>query len=86
MALFDVVEGARVLSAEDRETLRMVLDIWREHPPGTLTGEEEGERLLLAKGLIARIPPKIDPKLIPHNPPVNIEGPPLSEQIIKERR
>lgn len=49
--------------------------------------EEKFERQLLSKGIISEIPPRIiDPLLELNRRPVEIEGTPVSEIIIEERR
>jgi flagellar motility protein MotE (MotC chaperone) len=49
--------------------------------------EEEFEQRLLAKGIISEIPPRIiDPLFEQNRKPVEIEGKPVSEIIIEERR
>jgi hypothetical protein len=47
--------------------------------------EDEFERHLLAKGLISEIPPRIDYDDEDEFEPIEVEGEPLSEQIIRER-
>jgi putative addiction module CopG family antidote len=48
--------------------------------------EAEFKRQLLASGLMTSLPTPADPAPRPTFPPVAIEGEPLSETIIRERR
>jgi putative addiction module CopG family antidote len=59
-----------------------------EQEPATRTPPSEAEfkRLLLAAGLMTSLPTPADPATRPVLQPVAIEGEPLSETIIRERR
>lgn len=48
--------------------------------------EDEFERYLLAKGVISHIPPRDETDEDDEFEPVDFEGEPLSEMIIRERR
>ena len=48
--------------------------------------EDEFERYLLAKGIISEIPPRNETDLDDDFEPIEFEGEPLSEMIIRERR
>ncbi len=47
--------------------------------------EDEIERILLAKGLISEIPPRLKDKEEENFQPIEISGKPLSETILEER-
>ena len=84
-----VIRMIQQLSASEQ---KKILDWLEEHKPtieGKVSEEEDLERKflesLLAKGLISEIPPRWDDDDDDFEP-IEIEGEPLSEMIIRERR
>lgn len=89
-----VVEEAKSLTAEEQLQLRGLLESWQTEPQEqheTADDMEEREQLflqdLLEKGLIAHLPMRDaqDDNYIRHAPIV-MQGEPVSETIIRERR
>jgi hypothetical protein len=69
------------------EALRLLRRTSQGSPPqGTPIAPEEVERRMLEDGLISHIPTRPDPATYQEFPPIVIEGKPLSETIIRERR
>src|SRR5436853_7426994 len=84
--LDQVIEEVKALSPDDQRKLREWLDRLLAPPTPQMT-EEEFEQHLLAKGVISEIPPRIiDPIFEQNRKPIEIEGKPVSEIIIEERR
>ena len=85
--ILDNLDG---LSPEQMATLRRVLDSKFAHavppPQATPISEDEFKRLLLNSGLMSALPTPADPADRPAFEPVAIDGEPLSETIIRERR
>jgi hypothetical protein len=82
-----LIEEVQSLSPNEQRRLRSTLDqnlaTSAPQPPFT---EDEFERLLLAQGLLSRIPPPItDFSEYTRRTPVQIRGKPLSETIIEAR-
>ena len=81
-----VLEAVGAFTPEQRRKLREALD----SGPGAPSDREKAEELdrrLLAEGLISSIPPPItDPTPYREWKPIPIEGKPLSQTIIEERR
>jgi len=78
-----VLEEVKALTPDEQRQVRELLDSLLA-PPMT---EEVFEQYLLAKGVISEIPPRIlDPVFEQNRQPVEIEGKPVSEIIIEERR
>jgi hypothetical protein len=86
-----VLEDVKRLAPDGRQRLRAMLDSL----PNTVEADEaelrrreaEFERRLLEKGIVTRIPPPItDSSSYEDWEPIEIEGKPLSETIIEERR
>jgi hypothetical protein len=86
-ALFDqVVDGVKALTPEERQKLRVLLESWPDEPERVWTEEEFAEEME-RKGLITRPKgPRPDPATYREPTLIQIEGEPLSEQIIRERR
>lgn len=89
-----VLEEVKVPTDEERQELRKRLETWPAPEPSTpAEGDakrdvyDEIDRRLLAAGVIRRIPPPIT-DLTPYRDRVmlKIEGKPVSETIIEERR
>ncbi len=66
--------------------MRRLRQCEQESPARTPPTEAEFKRQLLAVGLMTRLPSPADPATRPVLQPVAIEGEPLSETIIRERR
>ena len=86
---FDQVwEAVKTLTPRQQRRLRKLLDALRfKQQP--LTPEDELQLLLLKDGVIDHIPPPLteaDVKAFQEYKPVPIEGKPLSETVIEERR
>lgn len=86
---FDQIwEAVKTLTPHQQRSLRKLLDVLRfQHPP--FTPEEELRLLLLKDGVIDHIPrpfTEADRKAFEEYKPVSIEGKPLSETIVEERR
>ena len=73
-AIAEAVRRLRLAEPENEST-----------PPRPMT-EDEFQRHLLASGLMTSLPTPADPGSRPSFPPVAIEGEPLSETILRERR
>lgn len=90
-----VFELMRTLEPEELQRLRNLIDTLLEDPKWLgkteeqLTPEDRVDLALLKKGLLSRIPPpptKEDLKRWSEFKPIEIEGEPLSETILRERR
>jgi hypothetical protein len=75
------------LSPEEQRHLRDLLDRLLAKPGKALTMQDELDQLLLQDGVISEIPPPIT-DLTPYQDRkrIDIQGKPLSETIIEERR
>ena len=83
-----ILEAAQVLNNAEREELRRLLDDRATRQSGQ-TKEEQLQQRLLEEGIISHIPPKPtddDIKRFNAWKPVPIQGKPLSETIIEDRR
>ena len=75
-----------------RQVANQLTNYLREKEQTVLTAEEterredEFERYLLAKGIISQIPTRNETDLDDDFEPIEFEGEPLSEMIIRERR
>ena len=74
-----LIEQVKALSSAERERLRKIMDGLPAETP-----EEVLDRKLRESGLV-RHPPHHGPRR-QTPPPVRVEGKPLSEQLIQERR
>ena len=84
--LDQVIEEVKALSPDDQRKLRELLDRLLAPPTPQMT-EEEFHQRLLERGVIGHIPPRvIDPVFEANRKPIEIEGKPVSEIIIEERR
>jgi hypothetical protein len=88
-----LLESINALPPEQMEQLRRELDRKRgpyrereQQPPRQPMSEADFKRQLLESGLMTSLPTPADPAARPAFPPVKIEGEPLSETIIRERR
>jgi hypothetical protein len=81
-----VIEELKGLTAEEQKRVREVLDSLLTEE-GSRTDEQGVEQRLLEKGVISRIPPRIrDAEFYANRKPIEVEGKPVSEIIIEERR
>jgi uncharacterized protein len=81
-----VLEQVKTLSADEQRQLRALLDMLLA-PPGAPPTEDEFERVLVAAGLLS-IPKPQDLSVEQYRQykPVTVQGKPVSETLIKERR
>jgi hypothetical protein len=87
MKINELVDALRALPAEQQQMVRHLLDLWLNNPGKTFTQEEEIEHMLLADGIVSEVPPPItDPTRFQNWKPVKVEGKPVSETVIEERR
>ncbi len=86
-AIFDqVVEGIRSLTPEERERLRVLLEGWQQEPQRNWTEDEFAEEME-RKGILTRPKgPRPDPDHYREPTLIQVEGEPVSETIIRERR
>jgi hypothetical protein len=81
-----VLEQVRALSADEQRQLRTLLDMLLA-PSGAPPTEEEFERTLAAAGLLSVPKPQdLDVKRYRQYKPVAVQGKPVSEPLIEERR
>lgn len=81
-----VFEEVKRLTPEEQKSLRDLVDGLLATSAPQMT-EDEVERHLLEKGIISRIPPRIrDASVYANRKPVEVEGKPVSEIIVEERR
>jgi hypothetical protein len=85
---FDQIwEAIKGLDAEKQQRLRSLLDVLLARRGVPLTEKDEVELALLKDGTLDSIPPSTpDQSSFDNWKPVTIEGKPLSETIIEERR
>lgn len=90
-----VLEEVKALTPREQQKVRELLDsLAAEAEPGQAevaetkppVTEEELERILLAKGMIRRIPSRVPNPRHKDFKPLEVKGKPLSEIIIEERR
>jgi hypothetical protein len=82
-----ILEEIKSLTPEEQAKVRELLDklpLQTNAPPS----REEYEKYLLAKGVISHIPTRTGerPEELKDFKPIEVEGEPLSETIIRERR
>lgn len=83
--LVKVVEEVKALPVEDQRRLRDMLDAWLT--PKTPMTEDEFDQYLYKIGLLGRMPlPITDLEPYQNRDMLEVEGKPLSEIIIEERR
>lgn len=81
--LAKMIDDAKRLTDEERDALRRALEQWPPEPAQPAMTEDEMER----KGVLTRLKgPRPDPATYRESTLVRIEGEPLSETIIRERR
>ncbi len=81
------VEVARALRPEEQLQLRAMIDSWQTEPPAEATPEQERRfaEHLLAQGILSHLPTGY-PEGYVEPPPIVVQGEPVSETIIRERR
>ena len=87
------VEVVRALTPAEQQQLRKLMDSWQTPQPGETSREQERRfaEHLLAKGMITHIPERYQEGYVAEDedarhPPIVLDGEPLSETIIRERR
>lgn len=81
-----VFEEVKTLTPHEQKSLRDLVDDLLAKSAPQITADEV-EQHLLAKGIISRIPPRVrDTSVYANRKPVEIEGKPVSEIIVEERR
>ena len=81
-----ILEEVRTLTPEEQRSLRDSVDELLVMAASHFA-EQEVQQRLLDKGIISRIPPRIrDASFYADRKPVEVEGKPVSEIIIEERR
>jgi hypothetical protein len=76
----------KLLTPDEQRSLRDMVDQLLMKSAPTMT-EEEFEQHLLRKGIISRIPPRIrDASFYANRKLIEVEGKPVSEIIVEERR
>ncbi|HKP85593.1 MAG TPA: hypothetical protein VJZ26_05835 [Blastocatellia bacterium] len=81
-----VIEEVKALTRGEQKQLRDMLDALLASAAPQMT-EEEFERRLLEKGIISSIPSRItDPASFKSRERIKLEGKPVSEIIVEERR
>ena len=74
-----LIEKVKTLTPPEREELRRAMD-----SPPPVTDDDDLDRRLLESGLVRQLPTSAGPRTNPE--PVQIEGKPLSQTVIEERR
>jgi hypothetical protein len=81
-----VVELVQALNDAEKWRLRDLLDVWLA-PPGPPMTEDEVNQEMLRESILDQVPPPItDPTPSKNRKLIEVEGKPLSETIIEERR
>lgn len=81
-----VFEDVKTLTKDEQQSLRDMVDELLVKGAPTMT-KEEFQQHLLRKGVISRIPPRVrDANFDASRKLVEVEGKPVSEIIIEERR
>lgn len=84
--LDQVLDQVKSLSPDEQRQLRDMLNTLLAKSEAQMT-DEEFELRLLEKGIISRIPPRVrDEAFYQNRKPVEVEGKPVSEIILEERR
>ena len=80
------VEAARALRPEEQLQLRAIIDSWQAQAPSEAMPEQERRfaEHLLAQGILSHLP--TGERLHPDPEPIVVQGEPVSETIIRERR
>jgi hypothetical protein len=81
-----LIEEVKTLTPEEQRSLRDLVDQLLTTSAPQMNPDEV-ERNMLEKGIISRIPPRIrDASSYANRKPAEVEGKPVSEIIIEERR
>lgn len=87
------VEVVRALAPAEQQQLRQMMNSWQTQPPVETSREQERRfaEHLLAKGMITHIPERYQEGYVAEDedarhPPIVLDGEPLSETVIRERR
>lgn len=81
-----VIEEVKELTPAEQDQLRKILDSLLARSSAQMT-KDSLEQRLLKKGIISRIPPRIhNTHYYANRKPIEVEGKPVSEIIIEERR
>jgi hypothetical protein len=79
----DQILAAKTFSRDEQQQLRDILDAWLQSE----RLEEQLEQMLYGAGLLRDIRPTGTATVSsPRCPPVHVNGPPVSETLIEERR
>ena len=82
-----VLEEVKTLTPGEQRQVHTLLDSLLENQANPQTTEDEFLRMLLQKGIITNIPnPADDADEDDEFEPVEVQGKPLSETVIEERR
>lgn len=77
----------KALSHEELQRLQMFLEVLLASAGQQLDEDDQAELKMLVDGVVDHVPwPRLDRKSIESWKPVEIEGKPLSETILEERR
>lgn len=87
LTLDEIIEEVKTLTCNEQQKLRELLDVLLKVPP-VQSPEDELERKLFEAGLLSEIkPPITDFTPYQNRKPIEIiEGKPVSETLIEERR
>ena len=89
-SLEEVIEEVKALAPAEQRKVKELIDSLLESAADThkvLSPEDLLERRLLERGVISSIPKRdFDPDTYKEFDPIKVEGKPLSETIIEERR
>lgn len=86
-AILDKVkEGVKSLAPEELQEVRELVDSLLSEPPKPQMTEEEFARYLAAKGVISLPEESAEDDDFDNWEPIEVEGKPLSEMIIEDRR
>ncbi len=81
-----ILQEVKALTPDEQRSLRDMVDELLASSY-TRMSEDEFEQHLLKKGMISRIPPRVrDASFYAKRKPIKLEGKPVSETIIEERR
>jgi len=81
-----LVEEVRALTADEQRVLREMLESLVVPVQAEVSGADF-QKHLLERGIISRIPPRVrDAEFYANRKPIEVEGKPVSEIIIEERR
>ena len=82
----EIISTVQTLPVQmQEEIVRSLQQNLQKHHSSPAPDEDEIERILLAKGLISEIPPRLKDDDEETFQPIKISGKPLSETILEER-